>query len=445
MGIIKAAISSVSELIQNKQLNIPNFQRPYKWSVKNVVQLLEDIDRFKKQASYRIGTVVLHQDAFGDHIVDGQQRTVTFLLIIRALSQLVASPMLSVKLLADVQHVAENTFQPKFRHPVSKSNIQENYREISRRVVHFDNDFIDFFLNRCEVTYIVIDDVSEAFQFFDSQNSRGKDLEPHDLLKAYHLRELQSTSKVLSESAVADLVDAWEEMDTHALASLFSDFLYRVRGWSKGNSSRYFLKKDVSLFKGINLDKIKKYPHVEIYRLVDQYLNDAGNEIENKNFPFQLDQTILNGEYFFKMISHYKEVFDKIKNRYVVLEPVAKLIMETLDHYGGKNRTGDLYIRMIFNCALLYYTDKFGFENISKAIEKLFIWAYTPRLSYQSLQFASVDNYVVREYNVFKMIKEAIYSEDIIRMELPGVIKGHISDKTAEIRELFIKMRYYEN
>jgi hypothetical protein len=445
MGIIKAEISSVSALIQNKQLNIPHFQRPYKWSVKNVIQLLEDIDRFKKQVSYRIGTIVLHRDTLGDHIVDGQQRTITFLLIIRALSQLEASPMLSVKLFADIQFVAENMFQPKFRHPVSKSNIQENYREISRRVAHFDNDFIEFFLNRCEVTYIVIDDISEAFQFFDSQNSRGKDLEPHDLLKAFHLRELESTSKVLSESAVSDLVDTWEEMDTRVLASLFADFLYRVRGWSKGDSSRYFSKKDVSLFKGINLDKIKKYPHVEIYRLVDQYLNGAVNGTEKKSFPFQLDQTIINGEYFFKMISHYKGVFDEIKNRFVALEPVAKLIVETLDHYGGRNRTGDLYIRMVFNCALLYYTDKFGFENISNAIEKLFIWAYTPRLSYQSLQFASVDNYVVREYNVFKMIKEAIFSEDIIRMELPGVIKGQNSEKTVEIKELFIKMKYYEN
>jgi hypothetical protein len=26
-------------------------------------------------------------------------------------------------------------------------------------------------------------DVSEAFQFFDSQNARGRDLESHDLLK----------------------------------------------------------------------------------------------------------------------------------------------------------------------------------------------------------------------------------------------------------------------
>ena len=42
---------------------------------------------------------------------------------------------------------------------------------------------------------VVLQDISEAFQFFDSQNARGKDLEPHDLLKAYHLGALKCTKE----------------------------------------------------------------------------------------------------------------------------------------------------------------------------------------------------------------------------------------------------------
>jgi hypothetical protein len=38
---------------------------------------------------------------------------------------------------------------------------------------------------------INVDKVEEAFQLFDSQNTRGKELDPHDLLKAYHLREMK--------------------------------------------------------------------------------------------------------------------------------------------------------------------------------------------------------------------------------------------------------------
>ena len=100
---------------------------------------------------------------------------------------------------------------------------------------------------------------------------------------------------------------------------------------------------------------------------------------------------------------------------------------------------------MLFNCSLLYYTDKFGNVDISKAIEKIFIWAYSLRLTYQNLQLASVDNYVVQEFNIFKKIREAIYKEEITTLELPLIQEDYESEKTAEIKEMFIKMKYYAN
>ena len=52
----------------------------------------------------------------------------------------------------------------------------------------------EYIENRCELIVVITSDVSEAFQFFDSQNARGKALYPHDLLKAYHLREMNDIS-----------------------------------------------------------------------------------------------------------------------------------------------------------------------------------------------------------------------------------------------------------
>ena len=42
--------------------------------------------------------------------------------------------------------------------------------------------------------------LAEAFQLFDSQNNRGKSLEPHDLLKAYHLRQQDSEDEKIVEN-----------------------------------------------------------------------------------------------------------------------------------------------------------------------------------------------------------------------------------------------------
>lgn len=78
---------------------------------------------------------------------------------------------------------------------MSQLNIHRNYNFIrewfSLKSNDIKNDFIHAIDEILEVVVICVDKVSEAFQLFDSQNTRGKALDPHDLLKAYHLREMK--------------------------------------------------------------------------------------------------------------------------------------------------------------------------------------------------------------------------------------------------------------
>lgn len=61
-------IISINQLLLTKKLNIPDYQRPYKWNVKNISDLLEDIDTAISEAEkyksfkYRIGTIIIHKD-----------------------------------------------------------------------------------------------------------------------------------------------------------------------------------------------------------------------------------------------------------------------------------------------------------------------------------------------------------------------------------------------
>lgn len=439
MAVISTEVISVSTLLKNINLSIPHYQRPYKWSVKNVVQLIEDADRFKNQGSYRIGTVIVNKENELYHIVDGQQRTLTLSLIVKAIHA--ERTDLSSDLQQQVADIIAELFNPHFKSDISKQHIRENYFEILRRVRSMDESLIKFLLHGCKVTYLVIDDISEAFQFFDSQNSRGKELDPHDLLKAYHLREIARSEDHRID--INKLVQTWERMETRQLADLFSNFLYRVRGWSKGDSSRHFTKSDIGLFKGINLDAPQKYPYTRIYNVAKEYVESAEPSTEAATFPFQLDQTIINGQYFFQMISFYKEVFDTIEKHAKTLTGDAKEILNTINTYAGKDRTGDKYVRMLFDCALLYYVDKFGSDDLSRAICRIFIWAYSLRLNYRSLQMASVDNYVTGEINLFRKIRDSIFQEEIMQIELPVITEAIKSDKTKAIKELFIKMNYH--
>ena len=64
---------------------VPDYQREYVWTEKEVQQLLEDVDEefdIADQHEYFIGTVLVSPTAQKSHfeVIDGQQRLTTFLL-----------------------------------------------------------------------------------------------------------------------------------------------------------------------------------------------------------------------------------------------------------------------------------------------------------------------------------------------------------------------------
>jgi hypothetical protein len=453
---LSSKIISVYELLMDSALDIPLYQRPYKWTGKNINQLFSDIAVHKYKSAYRLGTIVFHQEGETKNIVDGQQRTISLLLAVRALIQRNNEKQLERKDLRErLLKLEQAMINPSFTSEISQKNIHSNYLEVARIVsrADFTEAHIDFFLNKCQVVAVALNDVSEAFQFFDSQNARGRDLEPHDLLKAYHLREFSPRDEPLKAATVAH----WENSDTEVLATLFSQCLYRIRNWSKGVSARYFSKDDSDLFKGVNIDTVASYPYVEQLRIAHHFVDNYNGQYERKIdsrelvFPFHLDQIIINGRRFFELISHYQSKVARISaeswNGHELvgaegLDGYAKTIMDTLNSYPARTRTGDCYVRAMFDCLLIYYIDKFGHADISRAIEKIFIWAYSLRLKMQVVQLASMDNHVL-ENNLFRLIKEATRPADFINCSLP-VLSGQKSTRTDEIEALFKAMKYYE-
>ena len=85
---LDAQILTVKELLADRSLAIPVYQRPYKWTGKNVNQLFNDIATHKAKSSYRLGTIVFHQDEERKNIDDGHQRIISLLVAVRALSTL---------------------------------------------------------------------------------------------------------------------------------------------------------------------------------------------------------------------------------------------------------------------------------------------------------------------------------------------------------------------
>lgn len=477
-------ILSVSKLLAQSNLTIPGYQRPYKWTERNISQLFQDLDTHQEQSAYRLGTVVFHKHTDKSkvakreylNIVDGQQRTLTLFLAVHAIieqrlnSDKPIERQALVDQLTQLKGVVDGFIgSQQFDNVITQKNLKQNYLVLKRLVSRheFTEKHIDFLLNKCEVVTFTLHDVSEAFQFFDSQNARGKDLDPHDLLKAYHLREFSDTENDLKGATVA----TWESLENRELSTLFSKYLYRIRQWALGNSARYFGKNEVGLFKGVNIDKVDHFPYVESLRISHHYVDHFNQQYQRKidgqykAFPFHLDQMIINGRRFFEMAEHYQKQVNFIigKDSDVAvnnkLNKEASKILATLncnDLYPKRVRTGDRYVRSIFDCALIFYIDKFGDVLLSEAIEKLFIWAYSLRIKQQVLQLATMDNYVLSK-NVFGLIKEAIKPSEVLNMTMDTLTitdnKNNRSNKDNSAEEvankdplvnLFKEMNYYE-
>lgn len=440
-------IIKVRDLLTNDSLQIPSYQRPYKWTPKNVNQLIDDILIHKEKSEYRLGTLVVHREKDNKktlNIVDGQQRTVTLTLIAFAIIQKENITREEEKALNNLD---QELLSLSFASDISKANIQNNYKQIQRRIADFDEQSIWFFLEKCTLVQVVLNDISEAFQFFDSQNARGKDLEPHDLLKAFHLREMNNFS---TEEERKKTVEKWESLDTAKLSKLFSQYLFRIRNWSSGHSARYFSKNEVDVFKGVSPDIEENYPFATMLRVahfyVEEYNRSYHRNIDKREmvFPFQIDEIIINGKRFFEMIEYYQAMIDNVKSK----EMSEKYpVLNTIKTYDGSFRTGDKYIRNLFYCALIYYIDKFGEKDLSKAIDKIFVWAYSLRLKLKAVGLDSVDNYALNkghsQIQLFKKIKDSINPNDILNLQLE-TLKENNSSKTGKIVEHFKELKYYE-
>ena len=418
--IIEKDIISINDLLKMNKLQIPNYQRPYKWKIKNVNQLIDDILFHKDKQGYRLGTLVLHNDKENLNIVDGQQRVITIFLLAYCLSN---RNKLNIKI---------DFSKFSFDNKISQNNIKVNYSIIDKRIEEFDNFIIEFFLNKCELVKVIIDDVQEAFQFFDSQNARGKDLEPHDLLKAFHLREMSKST----EDDKIKVVEEWENLESKELTNLFANYLFKIRNWSKGNSAYYFTKNDIDIFKGVNIET-QNYPFMKQLQINNYYV-DKQNEAERVNnyhfdYPFQIDQIVINGKRFFEMVIYYNNLVKDINKLKETFKKDAYEydILNTLDTYRGHNRSGDRYVRNMFNCALIYYIDKFGKIDLDRTIKKLFIWAYNLRFKLYSVKLVSVDNYASDEKSIFRKIYYAVNHNEILLLNINSV-----KEIKREIKEL---------
>ena len=383
----KAEIRSVEELL-GWELRIPPYQRPYKWTKKNITDLLLDIETSIREAKkykdfkYRVGTVILYANTeegkLTYDIVDGQQRILSFLLLYLECG------------------VGSSLSKHKFSSKVTQKNLHENYKAIREWFAFapagMREDFKQAMKKHLEVVVITVDEISEAFQLFDSQNSRGRALYPHDLLKAYHLRVI--SGKKGEERAVEE----WEAKGPKAIAELFRDYLFPIWHWARRRKCVGFTAADIDLYKGVEPDSEYAYAY----------------RVRRTGARYQITEPFPAGRDFFKMVHHYMQMLKDLKQEIAVnpaLQKVKEILIassgrdkkntlitsaEELDEALDRQPVGFRYACRLFFCALLCYYDRFGVLD-ARAVKRLFTWAMMLRVNMQHLGFASINKYAIGE------------------------------------------------
>ena len=414
-------IIPVSECLQ-LNFSIPEYQRPYKWSVQSIDDMLWDINNSVQQSfsysnyKYRIGTIILHKTDDVLNVVDGQQRLISLTLISKYLDHDYDNAIL------------RNTFYDK----ITQKHIHDNYIHIKEWFSLRDKDikesFKKAFLDILELVVIQVGRESEAFQLFDSQNTRGRALDPHDLLKAFHLREMQN-DKYEMEYAVTK----WEAKDVYKIRELFSAYLFPIWNWSRGTKTWKFTDHDIDTYKGI--------PSNSTYT----YARRAG-----KASPyFQLTEPFIAGSDFFDLVDHYLRTLENIKHE-LATNPVFELLRPFCLPQKHSS-VGLTHVRNLFFAVVFYYYDKFHNMN-ELSIKKLFMWSFMLRMDLSNLGADSVNKYAIGEWSgnytnyipVFSKISLARLHTEIGNLQIEIDARNLDTDEQKNLYEFLKKMRGYD-
>lgn len=397
--------------ILEENLRIPGYQRPYKWSMESAVTLFTDTFKAftSKIPEYRIGSVILHNKNGEYDIVDGQQRLITLTILVYCLSQHLEKEDLNVyPTLLSTEFNSLSTESVVNNHLILKSIVDEI--EITQL-----KDYKDYLLNQCTVVRIVTDSEQEAFQFFDSQNSRGKALAPHDLLKSYHLREMVDDD--VSEKI--SIIERWEYTKQKELEDLFKEHLYPLVRWYKHQDGIGYSTKNIKTFKGIKPNSVYNFSvynraanlYIERFNREGMYELTSGRMINQ----FQLTQPIIAGKRFFEYSLHYLELKAKVEQH---IESVLNIAEKCLLPEEG---AGDRYIKCLFVNVVMFYVDKFNFDALTLSRLKLmYKWAYSLRIVMKSVYRESANRYALGKhdrinpsFNLFARISEMQEPEEM--------------------------------
>jgi hypothetical protein len=421
MTAVKVLNINYTDFIQKYQnIQIPDYQRPYRWNKEKVEDLLEDLKEFfnKKPEpglDYYIGGILLYSNKKDKcfEIVDGQQRLTTLNLI---------------------SYVLTNTIQAgqnfHYNNHISFYHIKENHKFLTEKLQLLQSLNQKDFFKKLVFTLIVSNDEDQSFAFFDAQNSRGVSLAADDYLKAYHLRE------IVSESLQYQLAKQWEQASIKAqtemnvergLLHLFYKILYRSRQWkgqshiipenkdqildsfqkktikSNSNSYRLFKGKDNMKFTGVVVCEEGTIKPVS---------NNEGCFDNTHELPFSIRQPLYRGLNFFQFTQKYYAIHQLLFYKAEIEDDNIRRVREFYDTVYDSSMSE--YLRHYMQLCLVMYYDVFGSLEIYEAVQYFDYFIGSIRIGKYYVRQEAIKNSLLQsDNNLLDVIAHSYLPEEV--------------------------------
>ena len=379
MSEIKVASCTIEELFSEEiegteikgTLEIPEYQRPYVWTEKEINKLLSDIKEHDKQAMYYLGSIILHKHDDKLSIIDGQQRLTT---------------------LAIIQYINDTNKVPKVNYasPVTIDNIKKNHSYLKSQKL----DDIDF--TKLNVTLVVTSSEDDAYTFFETQNTGGVRLSGVDIIKAHHLKEVSSERKRDEKYAIV-----WEKQKN---IEIVVELLIKVRRWNVLNWLDVPTKRNS---KGLKNTIIKDFSEDLLSKsnkaFYCQLIGKNYSTIEYSPYKFAIRQPLAEGENFIDYLEQFAGLYQKLFNNETDVDIPAEYfkfnnnVISVID--------GTVYLKELYEIAMLCYVNKFGLSDLLEACFWIFRYTYSLRVSSAK---------VVRENSIPAFLQGGKFIYDII-------------------------------
>ena len=215
---------------------VPVYQRNYAWEKDEIAALIQDVyDAMLNQTCYYIGTLVSFHKGDGVYeVIDGQQRLTTIYLILKYLEVDISN-----RLTYRARKKSTKTLEsiPEFKNDEKDMGIYNGFQSVESSVKEivpksYRQKFTEYFLEYVHIIHYQVPKDVDLNHYFEVMNSRGEQLEKHEIVKA----QLMS---LLSDSDCAQFSKIWEscsEMGTYVQAKYNDEKVFCDDQWLGGDN-----------------------------------------------------------------------------------------------------------------------------------------------------------------------------------------------------------------